>query len=57
MTVKILLSTGSVIIGILGLITLGSYVVLAKAFWFKIPFAGITIATILFLVAYLIAFS
>ncbi len=40
----------------LSLITLGSYVLLAKVYWFKIPLAGITISTVLFLAGYLLAF-
>ncbi|MDJ0709463.1 MAG: hypothetical protein QNJ14_03685 [Woeseiaceae bacterium] len=39
----------------LSLIALASYVLLARAYWFRTPLAGITIATALFSAGYLLA--
>ena len=39
----------------LSMITLGIYYLLARAYWFRIPLAGITIATALFSAGYLLA--
>ena len=50
-----LLSTPFLVI--LSLVVLGSYLILAHRFWFRIPLAGIAIAAALFVVAYVIAFS
>ena len=40
----------------LSLVVLGSYLMLARSYWFKVPFLGISISTALFSVAYLLAY-
>ena len=40
----------------LSLITLGFYLVLARSFWFKVPFMGIAFSTMMFAVGFLLAY-
>jgi len=40
----------------LSLVTLGSYLVLARSYWFKVPFLGIFVSTLLFALGYLLAY-
>jgi hypothetical protein len=40
----------------LSLVILGSYFALARSYWFNVPFLGISFSTIVFSVAYLLAF-
>ena len=40
----------------LSLITLLSFLVLARAYWFRSPLAGISLATVLFITAYTISY-
>ena len=40
----------------LSLVTLGCYLVLARTFWFKVPFLGISVSMALFAVGYLLAY-
>jgi len=49
-----LLSTPFLVL--LSLVTLGSYLFLARSYWFKIPTLGITIAMIVFVLGYLLAY-
>lgn len=51
---KFLLSTPFLVA--LSLITLGSYLALARSFWFKVPFLGIAISATLFAAGYFLAY-
>ena len=44
-------------LAILSLAVLGSYLILAYRFWFRIPLSGIAVATVFFVAAYVLAFS
>ena len=52
---EFLLSTPFLVI--LSLLVLGSYLILAYRFWFKLPLWGIAIAATLFVAGYVVAFS
>jgi len=40
----------------LSLVTLSSYLVLARSYWFRIPFLGISVSTVLFAAGYILAY-
>lgn len=40
----------------LSLVVLGSYLVLAWLYWFKVPFLGILVSTVLFSIGYVLAY-
>ena len=40
----------------LSLVTLGCYLVLARSFWFKVPFLGVSVSMALFAIGYLLAY-
>ncbi len=41
---------------VLSLVTLGSYLLLARLYWFKVPTLGIALSTIVFVLGYLLAY-
>lgn len=47
----------SVFLVVLSVVTLVSYLLLARAYWFSAPYRGIALSTALFVVAYVLAFT
>ena len=47
----------SVVLPVIILITLIFYLFLARAYWFRIPFAGILLSSICFLIAFILMFT
>ena len=47
----------SVFLGTIGLAALGSYLVMAKLYWFRIPFRGISLALSLYIAGFALAHS